>query len=180
MVLIRLVSPSVGPLLARRTAALTFPQRWSRTVRAAVWTGSSRQREGPGEPALPGFAGPGAGDVAPQAGGVFLVGPGAGGAQRAVPQWGEGNALAATHVRGGVYPVVLAAGEGGVAVRQELSVFVAPDLSTASAGCRATWNRSKAILSSASGTKRRVASMKGRHMSMDTLRMLPRSSSERV
>ena len=44
-VLIRLLMPSAGPLVAPEIAALTMPQRCSRTMRAALTTGSRRQRD---------------------------------------------------------------------------------------------------------------------------------------
>ena len=39
-VLIRLLMPSAGPLVARKMIALTMPQRCSRIIRAVVRTGS--------------------------------------------------------------------------------------------------------------------------------------------
>ena len=44
-VLIRLLMPSAGPLVARRMIALTIPQRCSRIIREVFTTGSRPQPE---------------------------------------------------------------------------------------------------------------------------------------
>ena len=128
IVLIRLLMPSAGPLVAPEITALTMPQRCSRTMRAALTTGVQAAARRPVEPPVPSGDRPGPALVAPEVRCRFLQLPSLGRAPRAGAQPGERQLLPVRLSPAALQPLVLRPREDFVSLLHERPVLRAPHL----------------------------------------------------